>query len=27
MYIWLMGYDMIETVFIVTRKSVIYLAS
>jgi nucleosome binding factor SPN SPT16 subunit len=27
LYIWLLGYDMIETIFVVTRKSVFYLAS
>ncbi len=27
MFIWLMGYDMIETILVVTRKSIIYLAS
>jgi nucleosome binding factor SPN SPT16 subunit len=27
LYIWLFGYDMIETIFVVTRKSLLYLAS
>jgi nucleosome binding factor SPN SPT16 subunit len=27
MYIWLFGYDMIETVFLVSRKAIAYLAS
>ncbi len=26
-YIWLFGYDMIETILIITKKSLIYLAS
>lgn len=26
-YVWLFGYDMIETIFLITRKSIFYLAS
>jgi nucleosome binding factor SPN SPT16 subunit len=27
LYIWLFGYDMIETIFVITKKSLLYLAS
>ena len=27
MFIWLFGYDMIETIFIATKRRIIYLAS
>jgi nucleosome binding factor SPN SPT16 subunit len=27
LYIWLFGYDMIETILVVTKKTLLYLAS